>query len=190
MMKKILVLLLVLGMASWAHAGLINVVADGVGDMGHAGTALDPLAIGEVLKIKITLAAGASSDGYDLDLHVTGAGQLAESAGGINYAPGIGMWTYSGIVGNSIAQMSEIHLMGQWKDQDLIWNLEIECTGEDDVLVDLTLNGGTRVDPMGGTAYVDLGEADLGDLVIYQIPEPMTIALLGLGGLLALRRRK
>jgi len=38
--------------------------------------------------------------------------------------------------------------------------------------------------------WVNAVEADFGDLIIYQIPEPMTVALLGLGGLFLLRRRK
>jgi hypothetical protein len=185
MMKKILVLLMVLGMVSWANAGLINVVGNHVDKNGNG--LIDE---SDIIEISIELAPGASSDGYDLDLHVSGPGTLAESAGGIQHAPGIGMWMYSGIAGNGIAQMTEVHLMGNWVDQALIWGLEIHCDGLGDVLVDLTLNGGTRADPEGGTAYQDLTEADLGDLVIVQVPEPMTIALLGLGGLLALRRRK
>ncbi len=39
--------------------------------------------------------------------------------------------------------------------------------------------------------WAQLANADLGDLILYQeVPEPMTLALLGIGGLLLRRRRK
>jgi hypothetical protein len=188
MMKKILVLLLVLGMASWAHAGLINVVMTGYDDNDGSGD----ITASDIVYIAIALPDGVSSDGYDLDLHVSGPGALQEVNGGPgpNHAAGIGMWEYSGIANNGIAQMAEVHLMGTWIGQDLIWGLAIHCEGRGNVLVDLTLNGGTRADPEGGNNWQNLTEADLGDLTIVQVPEPMTIALLGLGSLLALRRRK
>jgi hypothetical protein len=186
MMKKCLILLLVLGMASLAHAGQINVVMSGYDDLDQS----DSITESDIVYIKIALADGATSDGYDLDLHVSGPGTLMEVDGGPtpNHQQGVGMWAYSGIENNGIAQMTEAHLFGQFTG-DLIWGLAIHCDGEGDVLVDLTLKD-ARVDPAGGDAYQQLTEADLGDLVIVQVPEPMTIALLGLGGLLALRRRK
>lgn len=186
-MKKFLVLLMVLGMASWAHAGLIDVVMTGYDDLDQDGE----ISESDIVYIAITLPGAGTSDGYDLDLHVSGPGTLMEVDGGPNpnHQPGVGMWSYSGIENNGIAKMEEVHLMGQFTG-DLIWGLAIHCDGLGEVLVDLTLNVGARVDPDGGDNYQDLTEADLGDLTIVQVPEPMTIALLGLGGLLALRRRK
>lgn len=82
---------------------------------------------------------------------------------------------------------------------DLVWDLIIHCDGGSPVTVDLTLHGLSQYAPysaIDGTSpfpnppgWVDLVEGDLGDLVIHQIPEPMTIALLGLGGLFLRRRR-
>jgi hypothetical protein len=182
MMKKILVLLMVLGMASWAHAGLINVVMSGYDDLDQS----DSITASDIVYIEIWLADGATSDGYDLDLHVSGPGVLQEVDGGptANHQAGIGLWMYSGIAANGIAQMSEVTFAAFNDQTALIGGLAIHCEGEGDVLVDLTLNGDTRVNG------VSVAEADLGDLRIVQVPEPMTIALLGLGGLLALRRRK
>ena len=81
----------------------------------------------------------------------------------------------------------------------LMWDLWIHCDGFGDVIIDLTVNGLTeyspysnidgtqpKPDPPGWVAMVD---DDLGDLVIHQIPEPTTVALLGLGSGLLLRRR-
>lgn len=185
-MKRLLVLMLVLTIPSFANAGLINVVTDGVGSMGHAGTIHDPLWTGEIIQIKISLADGHTSDGYDLDLHVTGPGTLQEVNGGpnVNHQVGMGMWMYSGIEGNSIARMSEI-TFGAFTG-DLVWGLQIHCDGPGEVTLDLGLND-LRITKVDGEIVWPDG---LGDLTIYQVPEPMTAVLLALGGLALLRRRK
>jgi len=56
-MKKLLVLMLVLGMASLANATVIDVVTVGVGSLGHAGTLTDPLVESETIEIQIILNA-------------------------------------------------------------------------------------------------------------------------------------
>lgn len=38
--------------------------------------------------------------------------------------------------------------------------------------------------------WINMVEADLGDIMIYQVPEPITMSLLGLGGLALIRRRR
>lgn len=178
-MKKFLILLMVLGMASWANAGMIDVVVTGYDDNDGSGD----ISPSDLIYIAITVPVGGSG-GYDLDLHVSGPGTLQEVDGGpnANHQMGMGMWLYSGIANNGIARMVEV-TMGTMPG-DLVWGLAIHCDDIGDVLVDLTLAGTTRVDG------VVLTEADLGDLVIVQVPEPMTIALLGLGSLFMLRRRK
>jgi hypothetical protein len=68
----------------------------------------------------------------------------------------------------------------------------LHCDGEGDVILDLVV-----VDPAGTTSYApdfsiinyDNGQV-LDRLVIHQIPEPMTMALLGIGGLALIRRRR
>jgi hypothetical protein len=78
-----------------------------------------------------------------------------------------------------------------------MYDLLLTCTGGGDVAVDLTLAGLTEYaefkTPSGGPypEWTQAVDADLGSLVIHQegVPEPMTIALLGLGGLLLRRRR-
>jgi hypothetical protein len=240
MMKKVLALMLVLGMTSLASATVIDVVTVGTGDLGHAGTSTDPLHPSETIEIAIILnynpypGGWTSYDGYvmdgmDLDLHVTGPGSLEvpglyNAKFGFRYGDDLqhhvdfGVWSQSGsndgteegyvplIAGNAIASMSGGVLTGVIAGDEngnpptsptvLVWNLFLHCEDYGPVNLDLTLAGSTRIadytDATGNGPYPDWRyavEGELGDLVIHQIPEPMTIALLGLGGLFLRRRR-
>jgi hypothetical protein len=207
-MKKLLVLLLVLGMASMANAYIIEVVTNGLGDLGHSGTINDRLEPSETIPIKIVLNYNphyyypgyVSYDGYmlsmmDLDLHVSGNGSfdaITKLDGTIkkrhvNFDP----WGNSPVTDTGVDQMGGIAgtAIGPGP-QDLVWDMFIHCDGPGPIVVDLTLNGLSEYSPYNYPRdWVALSEGDLGDLVIYNVPEPMTIALLGLGGLF-LRRRK
>jgi hypothetical protein len=115
---------------------------------------------------------------------------------------------YTSVVqSNGIAKMSggvleggiEYHEDGGGGAGVLVWNMFIHCTGDGYVQLDLTLQDtASRYSPdyspagdgpYGSDGWHALLEGDLGDLTIHQVPEPMTIALLGLGGLLLRRRR-
>ena len=227
-MRKLLILMLVFGLASLANATVIDVVTVGPGSLGHAGTEEDPLEESEIIAIQIVLNHnpyvgypsydGYFTDGVDLDLHVTGAGSLGVvmktvKGGGetedLQHHADFGVWAQSDplIVGNAIASMSGGVLTGGIRGTGdptpLIWNLLIHCDGDGPVNIDLTLNDGRYApyghpdgspyylyeDPRNGT-WTDMVEGDLGNLTIYNVPEPATIALLGLGSLFLMRRRR
>jgi hypothetical protein len=227
-MKKLVSFLLVFSLASLANATVIDVVTDGVGDFGNAGTSTDPLEVGETIDLKIvlnhnpyTVPGYSSYDGYvldamDVDLHVGGPGTLGvvmktTKTGDfpdLGYHADFDVWlhSYPLIVDNQIAQMKGGSLgyilgAGEWggpppEPVKLIWNLYIVGNGNGAVVIDLTLVGLTRYwdywDPRGWPIgpYKNATEGDLGDLTLYTVPEPMTILLLGMGGLVLLRRRR
>jgi hypothetical protein len=230
MMKKLLVFMMVLGMATMANATVIDVVTVGEGDMGNAGTELDPLDIGESIEIKLllnfNLAPHPPQDGYllsslDVTINVSGGGEM--DAGFWYY--GAPIWQkhgqFSPFVVNDSYDATEWDSIDDGLDQvtgvamdpiypattagaDLVWDLIITATSTTDITIDLVagtteLGGGEyspysditrdqpKPDPPG---WVAMTNGDLGDLTIYTVPEPTTVALLGLGGLLLLRRRK
>lgn len=222
-MKKIVVFMLVLGMASMAaQAVIIDVRTVGLGSDGHKGTSTDPLIPSEIIEIEIFVVvnpytyqgkAYPTYDGYaiigmDLDLHVSGPGSLEVGQidlkgtlfDDLQHHDGFGVWSESSplIVDNQIAKLKGGALPGSEPraGEVLVYNLFIHCEGIGNVLVELTLGaeGGKYKDftpgPLVDPPVIDLLEGDLGELVIHQIPEPMTLGLLALGGLGLLRRRR
>jgi hypothetical protein len=225
-MKKVLALMLVLGMASMASATVMSVVTYDVGQSeGRTGTSTDPLMPSDVLGLKIILefnpydpvgGTWPSYDGYnlssfDLDLEVSGPATLdtawvATMTGtvrSISSHSGLGVFDWShDVVDNAIEQMSGLApaagLPSEDGGIDIVWDIMLHCDGYGEVTVDLTLHGLSEYSPLsnaGNGPYPDppgwlaMVEGDLGDLVVHQVPEPMTIALLGLGGLFLRRRR-
>ena len=214
-MKKLLALLIILSMVSIAGATVLKVVPVDVGlSNGRLGTddPQDMLRESDTIGLKVIIennpypGGNTAGDGYwismiDLDLEVTGPASLAIGPGDwgpILYAhANIAPFNYSDVVDNAIDHMAGIAQNPAGPGEaDLIWNLLLHCDGEGDVGINLTLHGLTQYadyfsGPTGGVfEWVDMTEGDLGDLTIYQVPEPMTVALLGLGGLFLLRRRK
>lgn len=225
-MKKLLALVLVLGMASMASAGVVDVLGNGV-----AGDVMAP--VGSFVQLKIALnynavfpayGAYASYDGYclssaDFALAVSGPGTLfvgmntkgtltdlkrsasasawgqAFEVGAAIDGPSLG-GKIAPVAGNSIAQLS-----GVWPDPgllgpaDIVWNFMVRVDGEGQINVNLILNGQSdyRASQLDGQAnpvgWSILNEQQLGDLAI-NVPEPMTMGLLAIGGMALLRRRR
>jgi len=219
-MRKLLIFLLVFGMASLANATVIDVVTVGLSDLGHSGYPDDPLhSPGESVEIKIVLNHNPypgfpSYDGYllssmDTMLSVSSAGSLEMRTGAKNpWVP---------IPGNEITLSEEyltplrgpadipihdpFHMPGP--DPPAIVDLRIAAVGMGSIILDLSINGlgeyanytqpGVPLGPYPDPpGWLTLVEGDLGDLALYSnaIPEPATVLLLGFGGLALLRKRR
>ena len=174
-MKKLLALLLVLGMASMANAAVsLSVSTDGVDYVGAIDSQIE-------LEPTDTIWIGVHDDGdiggHDNFVKIlsgdgswTGAGQVymppaLTSAYIFDYtAEGYG-WMFI----NSIASST----IGPGAGTGAAF--EFHCDAQPgDVIIQLQ----------------DGGQNPIQDLVIHQIPEPLTLSLLGLGGLGLLRRRR
>ncbi|MHC4455716.1 MAG: PEP-CTERM sorting domain-containing protein [Planctomycetota bacterium] len=222
-------LMLVFSLASLGNAALIEVVIDGLGDAGHAGTAADKLEVGETIYLQIILdhnpyPGWPSYDGYaldimDVDLHVSGAGSIGVGmkttktgdVPALMYHPGFDEWYQPDpiILNNQIARLmgrSSGYILGSAPPYgtgpaspptQLVWNMYVTSNGTGGIIsIDLTLYGTTHYwnysTPIGAPYGPDYNatEGDLGDLVLYVVPEPMSIVLLGVGGLFLMRRRR
>ena len=218
-MKKLLVLMLVFSVASLASATVIDVVLDGAGSNGHAGTVADPLDDGETIMVKILLQGNpvstgwTSYDGYGLssfdlalssDVGTVGYGRNAMDTGdatALSYEASVSpnsdtlaTGAFSQITGVSTAT---VQAFGAIPGADLVWNIKVTAAADASLLnnIDLSINGLSQyTDNIHNgipynSSWTSALDSDLGDLAISVVPEPMTMALLGLGGLF-LRRRK
>ena len=192
-MKKLLVLMLVLGVASLASAGLkISVAGD-----------LDPEETEYTVLVSTSIELDIHADGMILPLGQHNWALVVDSSTG-SISGGTAVYQFTDVVNDvggpcgenadvqpdppqdgiwgAIANLNSAHvIMG---DTELVNSIVFHCEGPDDAVV-------TLYDIQSGVPFGDIsGGVILDQIVIHQeIPEPMTMALLGLGGLF-LRRRK
>ena len=191
-MKKLLVLMLVLGIATLASAGL-QISVGGVqepidseiilapsdtieldiwtdADIGMFEAKTWALLVAD--KLVGTITGGTSPVGY--------ADPWPGDAATDNTAMVIPQ-PYTGKAGGYLAGMSDNPLAGAVLYDSFIFH----CEGEGDAVIELWEMVNTATLPDENYEMTTL----LDTVIIHQIPEPMTMALLGLGGLF-LRRRK
>ena len=179
-MKKFLVLTLVLGMVSLANAGLI-LTADGMTGAEVEIGADNPLVESDTVLLGLEL--DTEMMGYQITYLLDGPGEFLYDAilfpvdtqlggkvndGGVDWVEITDGNMFGSVVGPAI----------------LMEGLLIHCLGPGVVTVDVIVSGSTDVEG----AIIPL-QTLLQTITVHQIPEPMTLALLGLGGLF-LRRRK
>lgn len=166
-MKKLLVLLLIIGMASAANAAImISVDGDTTQeeiDLLEDDTAVIGVYVTDAVSYVAVLIFGRISEG----------GFELSDPTYLCWEPPVGIPP----IPPDDFELYEIAPPPNWTPVSGLW-----------FTVDLTcMSAGVDV-------FVYLLDAEMGDLsdtlTIHQIPEPMTLALLGLGGLLLLRRRR
>ena len=166
-MKKLLVLMLVLGLATSANAALTLVSS--------AGDTLEPSDYTQIGIYNDTAAAGQGQMAYVVITEGdpgswTGSSNIyvPPALGGTNTYYGV--MTGIGDIWQSNLEIPGVELYGI----GVLADYEFHCDALGDVTVSLLAN--------------DLATV-IDSIVIHQVPEPISIALLGLGGLF-LRRRK
>ena len=181
MMKKMLVLMLVLGMASAASATL-QISVDGNLEPVSSEIFLEP---SETLMLDIWTDAGLSEGSDEGYWAITVDPMQGTISGGVSttgntdaiwyggpvggYAPGEGAWM-------GTASVTNTYPAGTVLFDEIVFHCETE---ELDAVITLY-----RMNDFAG----DVTAVDT--VTIHQIPEPMTLALLGIGGLFLVRRKK
>ena len=169
-MKKLLILLMVLGVASVANGRMVLELQMGSGDTvdvdataGYfTGDDIYFAVIGDTSAVAITGGAFAGTAAVPADSAIYG---YDAQANGMAAAPEDGMWGYIGaIAGGDLGP-------GLMLDE-INWALVGGANG-------------AWVNLVSTTDFIEFTTLDS-----IWVPEPMTIALLGLGGLFMMRRRK
>jgi hypothetical protein len=205
-MKKLLALLLVLGFTSVAGAaagdGTIELFITSVGEAPDKTEPITPtkeITIEPSMWVDLTVIYNAGVDNGNLfggkfDIHITGPGSFGplDAIGhnekftfqDVQYATNddTKIWITDGgfIFGGGGPEDGEM----------VVDNVLIHCDARGDVKVELSDDPALFELPgavQGDGINVDPVE---GGVIIHQIPEPMTLSLLGLGGLALLRRRR
>jgi hypothetical protein len=184
MMKKLLVVVLVLGMASVASADLIFTLN---GDPQPAEITIRP---SDLITLDLHLATGENILQYQLmyELSNEQAEFLIDGT----------VFPWASLAAGKINAYDDTDNYISWVEiaasnlfsavagpLDLMDGLVIHCLDTTDVILTVYVSENTVIN--GETIPID---TVMHTLVIHQIPEPMTVALLGLGGLFLLRRRK
>jgi hypothetical protein len=182
-MRKLLIFVLVLGFASVANADLVFTVN---GEPQPPEVFINP---SDTIELDVELTAGETITAYDFTYTLSNA--QAE------FIPDNTVWpapfTFAG-GWLEATQPQMVHFGASVFGPDLEGPLDIahgneimsglivHCLDPTDVTLIITANAGTIVDgqPL---------EGEIHRLVIHQIPEPLTLSLLGLGGLFLRRRR-
>jgi hypothetical protein len=164
MMKKVLVLMLVLGLASAANAALV--------------LSPDELTISDVGLTGVVYAGNDADGGYEAWVEISDPG-IANFEGDPAFTEGGNP--------NGDSTLTAYPEYGAWYDF-IVSSLSPDApvVAGDHLAINLV---GVSMGQTQVNLYADDGETLMGSSVVTVVPEPMTIALLGLGGLF-LRRRK
>lgn len=211
-MKKLLIALVVLSLASFANASLFEISVGGVivdetwiqevpsGEIIIDIHMLEPQFQGADLTLQLSNTnAEIDGTGYTYtnpvptDL-VPGAGyyaQLINWEGPPSIIPGTSTpqsvsWTMGNLSNNTTGTDPTL---GSYI---LLDNILVHCLGPGDVTLSLIAAGPVYYHDDTAGAFSTLYQAGtiLDSIVIHQVPEPATLALLGLGGLFLRRRKK
>ena len=203
-MKKVLALIMILGLASVANANLMLTI--------NGKPAPDEITIypSDWIEIDVEVPDGIQNQSYDLDIHLSNAqAHFLEPVWVPGAGPQPGHWdninfptTYTQAPSTcaSVAPQN-IRIMGVMNTSvgdvaypgDVIMNeLMMHCDETTPVILTLVVHDDAGMLSWDTSTWTEVVYTDgqiLGSVTIYQ-PEPMTLSLLGLGGLALIRRRR
>jgi len=181
-MKKILVVLLVLGLATASQAGVTFGVND---DPSVTEITLLP---SQTIVLDMSITQGGTCSDYTLGWALEGNGEFlfdgATFPNASSYMLGSGFT--AGTLSKTAFQMSGSNFGIPVAGPAVIMDgLVVHCTDKGEVVVTVKSLGGTNVDGAPVAANTIMRT-----ILIHQVPEPMTMMLLGLGSLFLVRRKK
>lgn len=198
-MKKLLAILLILGMASMANAAMIVISVDGAIDVEEIGTVENPLVASTDVALDVSFVnpAGmaffsAAEEGY-YSLVCGPAGTISGGAYGTGGMGALVLIDPSiktipwGPATAPFPDVQGIHLnmfisTGTGVSDLVLYDgINFHCEGLGDVQIDLLKWSGDDF---------TISPTVIDSVYVHQVPEPMTMSLLSLGGLALLRRRR
>jgi hypothetical protein len=189
-MKKLIVLFAILAMVNVASAGVVDIVITSLNGEPITPTSEITIKPTDEVDMQITFTGPATeyAFGVGVTLNVTGPGTLniAGAARNALYE------AWAEVIGaDSIIEATATSMGPQGTGQPvvLVGNLLLHCDAIGNVTVVLTndpISGMYISDAEYGMLPFDFGAG----VIIHQVPEPMTLTLLGLGSLFLARRKK
>jgi hypothetical protein len=198
-MKKFLILALVLGMSSMAGAGTATLE---LWIASLNGVQIDPtktITIEESDVIDIILVytsdSGGNLIGTDVTIAVDGLATMTaptlENGVTVHGLNSDYHWVDEQVAGKRYQVIDAGDALGVVGTTTILKEILLHCDGEDLVPVSVTCTPGDQsVEVDGDWGILPTDFVAGAPLEIIQIPEPMTLTLLGLGGLALLRRRR
>jgi hypothetical protein len=197
-MRKLLALTLILGLTSLANASI---------DLSVNGLPADPeitLNPSDWIELDLTVSEGQNLGGGDIIIQLSNpqglldpAGILFEATPPTNLAGSIipFAWTSPWEVIQADPQSvyisggnSQFNTVGEY---DLMWGLMFHCEEPTDVIIEVVAAGlGVAEFDATFNPVIIYEPGEIIDSLVVIQPEPMTLSLLGLGGLALLRRRR
>jgi len=192
-MKKFICVLVFLALVNVANAGIVDLVISSLN--GQPITPVKEITIfqTDVVNFDVVYEAPEGWFGWSLslDMLVTGPGTLDIST--ITRPTGYWNADLSKITATPTGALLDFvsNDIGTVPPGIILDHFLLHCDDMGDVIVKLVENPGTAAGETLETDSSDLFHLNAGPgIIIHQVPEPMTLTLLGLGGLFLARRKK